>query len=115
MAVERLKARVRNGRLVMDEPTDWPEGTEFVILDLDVVNDEMTDEDRAELERQLDESEEDIKAGRTIPASVFLANLEADSLQRRSRSRPAPTPKAAAPTNGGKRTVRRRRTSFKKS
>jgi hypothetical protein len=70
-----MKARVHNGRLVMDEPTDLPEGTE---VDVEIVDSEGWDMDPAELaelQKVLDESEADIKAGRTIPAEEFLAGL----------------------------------------
>ena len=32
----RVRARVRNGRLVVDEPTDLPDGTELELVPLDV-------------------------------------------------------------------------------
>ena len=41
-----LKARVRQGRLVIDEPTDLPEGTEVELLPLDP-GDWLDEADRA--------------------------------------------------------------------
>ena len=35
MTMQPLKAHVKNGRLVLDEPTDLPEGTEVEVLALD--------------------------------------------------------------------------------
>jgi hypothetical protein len=42
-----LTAKVRNGRLVLDEPTDLPEGAEVPLQLVDP--DDLTDEERAAL------------------------------------------------------------------
>jgi hypothetical protein len=69
-----LKARVKAGRLVVDEPTDLPEGTEVELLLLDP-GDWLDEEDRAALHKALLESEEDVKAGRLIDADRVLREL----------------------------------------
>jgi hypothetical protein len=69
-----LKARVKAGRLVVDEPTDLPEGTEVELLALDP-GDWLDDEDRAALHKALLDSEEDVKAGRLIDADIVLREL----------------------------------------
>jgi hypothetical protein len=69
-----LKARVKAGRLVMDEPTDLPEGTEVELLPLDP-GDWLDDASRAALHKALLDSEEDITAGRLIDADVVLREL----------------------------------------
>jgi hypothetical protein len=69
-----LKARVKAGRLVVDEPTDLPEGTEVELLPLDP-GDWLDDEDRAALHQALKDSDEDIKAGRVVDADVILREL----------------------------------------
>ena len=69
-----LKARVRAGRLIVDEPTDLPEGTEVELLPLDP-GDWLDEESRAALHQALNESDEDIKAGRLIDADVILREL----------------------------------------
>jgi len=69
-----LKARVKSGRLVVDEPTDLPEGTEIELLPLDP-GDWLDEEDRAALHRALKDSDEDIEAGRLIDADVILREL----------------------------------------
>jgi len=76
--VQQVKARVKNGRLVLDEPTDLPEGTEVTlsITDDDDV-DEMTDEERAELRAELQASVAEMKAGKGVDADVVLAELRA--------------------------------------
>jgi hypothetical protein len=72
-----FRARVQNGRLVIDEPTDLPEGT---VLDLvvDDEGDDLTDEERAALHDALRQSAEELKAGRGYPAADVLRDLERD-------------------------------------
>jgi predicted DNA-binding antitoxin AbrB/MazE fold protein len=74
-----MKARVENGRLKLDEPTDLPEGklVDVVLLDEVLVTggDDLDDEQRAELHQAIREGFEDAKAGRTIPAEQWLAEL----------------------------------------
>jgi hypothetical protein len=69
-----LKARVRAGRLVVDEPTDLPEGTELELLPLDP-GDWLDDSDRALLHDALRESAGDIAAGRLVSAEDVLREL----------------------------------------
>jgi hypothetical protein len=69
-----LKARVRAGRLIVDEPTDLPEGTEVELLPLDP-GDWLDEDARAALHRALLASEEDVTAGRLIDADVVLREL----------------------------------------
>ena len=47
-----LKARVRNGRLILDEPTQLPEGTELELVPIDSWDD-LTDADRRALHRAI--------------------------------------------------------------
>lgn len=69
-----LKARVHNGRLVVDEPTALPEGTEVALLPLDP-GDWLDAEDRAALHRALLASQEDVEAGRLVDAEEVLREL----------------------------------------
>lgn len=69
-----LRARVKNGRLVLDEPTDLPEGTEVDLVPADWWDD-LDDEDRRRLEQTLARSAQDAENGRTVPADVVLRNL----------------------------------------
>ena len=69
-----LKARVTAGRLVVDEPTDLPKGTEVELLALDP-GDWLDDDDRAGLHQALKDSDADIKAGRLVDADVILREL----------------------------------------
>lgn len=62
-----MKARVHNGRFVIDEPTDLPEGTE-VSLVIDDGGDELDDEERARLHAALDQAARELEAGLAVPA-----------------------------------------------
>lgn len=69
-----IKARVRDGRLVIDEPTDLPEGTEVELLPLDP-GDWLDDADRAALYAALAQSQADVDAGRLVDAADILKRL----------------------------------------
>jgi hypothetical protein len=69
-----LKARVHNGRFVVDEPTDLPEGTEVALLPLDP-GDWLEPADRAALHNALLASQQDVEAGRLVDADEVLKSL----------------------------------------
>ena len=69
-----MTARVHAGRLVLDEPTTLPEGTEVELLPLDP-GDWLDDADRAALHAALAESQADVAAGRLIDATDLLKEL----------------------------------------
>ena len=69
-----LKARVHNGRFVVDEPTGLPEGTEIELLPLDP-GDWLDSSDRAALHQALLESQEDVESGRLFDAEDVLREL----------------------------------------
>jgi hypothetical protein len=69
-----LKARVRAGRLVVDEPTDLPEGTEVELLPLDP-GDWLDEADRQALHEALRQSDADVAAGRLTDAAHVLNEL----------------------------------------
>jgi hypothetical protein len=76
-----LRARVRNGRLVLDEPTDLPEGEEVELVRVDADDDDMEDDLSEDERKQLDESIamsfEQAKNGQLIDADEVLAKLRA--------------------------------------
>jgi hypothetical protein len=55
------KIQVKNGRLLLNEPTDLPDGAEVEVL---VIEDDLTAEERAELHASLDRALDDSEAGR---------------------------------------------------
>ncbi len=67
-----VRARVKNGRLVLDEPTDLPEGAE---VELEAVADELDEDDRERLHAALDEADDELRAGKGIPGHVVIAAL----------------------------------------
>ena len=73
--MQALKARVENGRLKLDEPTDLPEGS---VVPLEIAGDwdDLDDEERAELHREIAESIAERKAGApTFSPEEVLAQL----------------------------------------
>ncbi len=69
-----LKAKVRSGRLVFDEPSDLPDGTEVELLPL-VSADWLDGADRAALHAALRDSDLDVAAGRLVDAEEVLSDL----------------------------------------
>lgn len=69
-----LRAHVRNGRLVLDEATDLPEGMEIELVPADWWDD-LDDDDRRRLEESLARSERDVEAGRVVSAAIVLDRL----------------------------------------
>ena len=69
-----MRAKVINGRLVVDEPTSLPDGT---VLDLviDDEGDELTAEERARLDAALSRSVNSAEAGRVRRASDVVEDL----------------------------------------
>lgn len=69
-----LKAHVQQGRLVIDEPVDLPEGTVLHLVPFDP-GDGLDEADRAALHDALRASAEDVEAGRLVDAEDVLAEL----------------------------------------
>ena len=69
-----LKARVSAGRLLVDEPTDLPDGTEVELLPLDP-GDWLDEADRAALHAALRDSDADVAAGRLVEVDEILREL----------------------------------------
>jgi hypothetical protein len=76
-----LKAQVRNGRLVLDEPADLPEGEVVELVSLDDLlaqgGDGLDEDERAALHRELEASIAEAKAGQLIDADDAIAELRA--------------------------------------
>ena len=68
-----MKPKVRSVRLLLDESTDLPEGSEAELVPLD--RDDLDDDERRRLHAALGESEDDVAAGRVRPASEVLSRL----------------------------------------
>jgi hypothetical protein len=74
--MQPVKAQVRNGRLVVDEPTDLPEGKVLYLVPMDE-RDELEDDERDELYRELDASIDEARAGMLIDGGEVLAEIRA--------------------------------------
>ena len=71
-----LHGRVKGGHIVVDEPTDLPEGTEVTVSVLDA-DDLMSVEERAQLDETIEQARIDIAAGRGMTAEELLARVRA--------------------------------------
>jgi hypothetical protein len=75
--MQQFRAHVRRGRLILDVPTDLPEGQEVVltpVADEDDYDDQLDD---VALQRELEVSVAEAKAGLFIDGDVVLAELRA--------------------------------------
>jgi hypothetical protein len=77
--MQPLKAHVRNGRLLLDEPTDLPEGEVVELVQLNDVlargSDDLDDEERAALHRELEASFTEEQSGQLIDLADAIADL----------------------------------------
>ncbi len=80
--MQALKVQVKNGRLVVDEPTNLPEGAEVEVV---VIDDKLTTEERAELHASLDRALDDSEAGRSMDAGEYLKQYRAGRADRPAR------------------------------
>lgn len=69
-----IKACVENGRIRLDAPTDLPDGAE---VELVVLDDELSAEERVELHASLDRTLADSEAGRGMDAWEYLEQYRA--------------------------------------
>lgn len=82
--MQPLKAHVRNGQVVLDEPTDLPNGTELYVVPAeqlgDVVllrDDDLNDDERKRLHESIRRGVEDGREGRVADLDEFLDELDA--------------------------------------
>jgi hypothetical protein len=69
------KAHVRGGRLVLDEPTELPEGTEVELLAVD--DDDLDAEERSRLLHAIEEGIAHFERGDHVDGFEFVAQLRA--------------------------------------
>ena len=69
-----LHARVKNGRCVIDEPTDLPEGS---VIELVPVDEMMPDDELAALDAALAEGAAQVQRGQTVDADQVLRRFRA--------------------------------------
>jgi hypothetical protein len=69
-----LHARVKGGQIVVEGKTDLPEGTELTLVMVES-DDEMTPEERADLDAEIERGRAAIAAGRGISGDELLARV----------------------------------------
>ncbi len=74
--MKTLKAHVENGRVVLDEPANLPEGTPLELIVADD-GDDLDEEDRAALHAALERADRQIRAGQGIPWETVRNALRA--------------------------------------
>jgi hypothetical protein len=67
---------VKSGHLVVDEPTNMPEGTEAELVLVD--GDDLDDAERAALHASIEESESEFDAGLGMSVEQFWAEFRAN-------------------------------------
>jgi hypothetical protein len=80
--MQALKVQVKNGRLVIDAPTDLPDGAEVEVV---VLDDDLSPEERAALHASLDRALDDSEAGRGMDAAAYLRQYRAQREGRPAR------------------------------
>ena len=70
-----LKATVRGGRLLLDEPIDLPEGAQVELLPVDEQGEDLDDADRAQLHAALIASENEVASSSLLDARDVIAGL----------------------------------------
>lgn len=71
-----IKARVENGRIVVDQATDLPDGTEVeLVAVMDHGEDALDARDRSALHRSLARAAEDIREDRLVDGDAVLERL----------------------------------------
>ncbi len=73
--MQALKARVQNGRLVLDVPTDRPEGEVVELRPVDDDDDDYSDEERAALHAALERGSEQARLGQVVDADEVIRGL----------------------------------------
>ncbi|WP_394836210.1 hypothetical protein LVJ94_04790 [Pendulispora rubella] len=76
--MQPLKAQVRNGRLVLDEPTDLPEGEVVELWPAYIDGDEMDDEERVALNAELEAAEREYAEIGGVSEEQLWATLRAN-------------------------------------
>jgi hypothetical protein len=75
--MQALKAHVKDGRLVLDEPTSLPEGAEVRVALVD--DDELDERERAELHACILAAEGELDAGQGLSEDDLWTRLRAIS------------------------------------
>ncbi|OGQ81860.1 MAG: hypothetical protein A2289_03505 [Deltaproteobacteria bacterium RIFOXYA12_FULL_58_15] len=72
-----LKAVVHGGRVVVEEPVDYPDGTVVELAVVETGDEDLTEAQLARLDASLDASRKELEAGKGIPAEEVIRRLRA--------------------------------------
>jgi hypothetical protein len=72
--MDAVRATVKDGRLIVDEPTTLPEGTVLDLV-LDDEGDDLDQHDRARLHAAINRSAAEAREGHVRPATAILSRL----------------------------------------
>ena len=75
MVVTALKAHVKNGRIIVDEPVDLPDGAEVKVYLYDASTDSLSEEERVALDAALARSLVEADAGKLVDADEVSGML----------------------------------------
>lgn len=70
--MQPLKAHVQNGRLLLDEPTELPEGSEVEIV---LVEDDLESPERARVVQAVEDGVEDFERGDHMDGFDFIVQM----------------------------------------
>jgi hypothetical protein len=73
--MQALKARVENGRIKLDEPTNLPDGAEVQLVMVD--SDDLDGDERAALHASIEEAERELDAGQVVSEEELWTRLRA--------------------------------------
>jgi hypothetical protein len=73
--MQPLKARVENGRYVIDAKAELPDGSEVYLVPANEGGEELGEAERAELLQAIDEGAEDFEKGDVEDALAFAQTL----------------------------------------
>jgi hypothetical protein len=74
MAAHALKARVENGKVIVDETTDLPDGEIYLLpVSPDAL---MDDSERSALDKELEKAMDDEEAGRLVDSKSLMDRLD---------------------------------------
>jgi predicted alpha/beta hydrolase family esterase len=74
-----LKAHVENGRIIVDEPTDLPDGTVLRVVPLSADDPELDAEERERILRAIDAGQAAARRGEHVNAEEFVDELLAQA------------------------------------
>jgi hypothetical protein len=80
ISMTALRAHIENGRVILDEPMDLPDGTAVEIDGLRVVDEDdgLTAQERQRILRGIDEGLANIARGEYVDAETFIDELLAE-------------------------------------